>query len=294
MSEEQLSSKYITDKNLSKMIQQHIDYVENYLEKVETIENEVYKEISYKQLGSIVLSTIEALLKSFLVEIDLRCKEKMCLEKCDYRFCKENNEIRKIGIRKVISQLNDPRCFWINPKYEDELDFLIEMRNYIHLSKYIEEGNEKLKFDREFVEKLLDYYCEVLDQFNLNAWYFLNEEKCLKVLDEDGYQSTKRFNENERDMFYSQKLALLLEKVYWKKDFEERDIHLIEKLKRKEIKNIDKVLKDSFDLSLFSWKDISDNADFYHELDRRVDIAWLKEKIKNNKKQKRVDTNNNN
>lgn len=294
MSEEKLSSKYITDKNLSKMIQQHVDYVENYLERVETIENEAYKEISYKQLGSIALSAIEALLKSFLVEIDLRCRGKSCLEKCAYRFYNEDREMSKIGIREVISQLNDTRCFWINPKYEEELDLLIEMRNYIHLSKYIEENDEKLKFDKEFVERLLNYYYEVLGQFNLNKWYFLNEEKCLKVLDEDGYQLTKRFNENERDMFYSQKLTLLLEKVYWEKDFDEKDFKLIEKLKRHKIKNIDKVLKDSFNSSLFSWKDISDNADFYHELDRRVDIAWLKEKIKNNKKQKRVDTNNNN
>ena len=280
MNEKQLASKFITNKNLSEMIKQHIDYVNKYLEKVENIENEIDREISYKQLGVIVLSAIEALLKTFLVEIDLRCKEKKCFEKCSYRLYNEEKEMKSISIREAIRHLNNTRCFWIDPTHENKLDILIEKRNYAHLSKYIEDSDENSKFDKKIVEDLLDYYYELLWQFDLNEWYFLNKEKCLKILDENGYELTKKFNNSEKENFYTQKLSLLLDKAYHKIDLDFQDYKMIKKIKKIEKNSIDKVVRGALNLFIIFGTRGVDKDNFYNELNRKLNDTWLSDKMK--------------
>lgn len=213
MNDSQFASKYITDKNLSMMIKQHINYVKEYLDKVETIENDIYKEISYKQLGTILTSTIEAICKLMLAEINNKCKKAKCKKECVYRKYSTNKKIQKLHIIDALEHLNNTRNFWISPEKMSVIIKLLEKRNYIHLSKYISDKNENIVFNKEFVLDLLEIYDDCIFQFDLNEWFFENEENCLKKLDENGFEFTQIDNLFYTIRFYERTMLPIFNKI---------------------------------------------------------------------------------
>ena len=60
-----LASRFISDETLSIKVQNNVTFVENYLDKIDVFfEEEVEKQIAFREMGIIVYSCIEALLKS--------------------------------------------------------------------------------------------------------------------------------------------------------------------------------------------------------------------------------------
>ena len=191
-----LASNFISDENLSKMIQKNISFVEKYIDSIDSKFDDIKeKQIVYRELGSIVLSCVEALLKTLLVEIKIRCKKEKCNDKeCSYFKYKTESKINNAKLKEIIDFLMNARLFWFQPTRIEKIYELIDLRNYIHISKNIAYEDKSDRFNKEYVECMLDLYYDSINQYNLNEWYFTNENLCLKILDENGYEETEKLN----------------------------------------------------------------------------------------------------
>ena len=118
-----LASPYISDQELSLKIQRNVVFAENYLRKIEDFfEHEVERQIAYREMGAIVYSSIEGILKAIVIEIDKRCENRKCSkEECPYRNKKAVKVIHKIHTIDALLFLFDIRLFWLPPLEIDEL-----------------------------------------------------------------------------------------------------------------------------------------------------------------------------
>ena len=217
-------------------IKQNIDFVYKYKDIVEEkIELHEEKEIIYRELGSMVLSAIEAILKLACLEIFKRCKDHKCGKKeCNYY--KTRYDIQKMNINNLVSYFNNARFIFINQYEKSEIEQLNDLRNYIHISKYMEKKRQAVIFDQAFVEKLLSQYYEIYYQLCNTDWYINSESQCLKELDDNGYEMTEKMNENDLESFLNLKCYDLLCRLVDNEKMNESDEWFL--LKAKEIKNI--------------------------------------------------------
>lgn len=212
-----IASKFIRDKHLSLEIQQNISFVENYVDKVEeTFDETVEREIVYRELGVIVFSCIEALLKSVLFEINDCCARRECNKKsCKYRRYKTLDDINNAKVIPVLTFLINTRLFMLFPDEMDEMEKFSRMRNYVHISKKIGNKACEEKFNDKNVYKLLDYYYNLLDQLNVSDFYFNDDNICLKDIDSNGFKSTKKYRNVERKNYHLFRLSSLTRKLLW-------------------------------------------------------------------------------
>ena len=98
------------------------------------------------------------------------------------------------------------RLLGLVPKDIDKYRYLNEMRNYIHISKNIGSSEALVEIDRNYVNLMLDSYYEIIYQLDLASYYFDNDFTCLKEVDEDGYDLTKRQTHNDLSVLYLLKL----------------------------------------------------------------------------------------
>lgn len=211
----QLAAKFISDAKLSLMIQQNISFVEKYIDIVEdTFESDVERQVVYRELGSIVYSCIEALLKSVLVEINRRCKNSHCQEKkCKYRNFSNNDKINYAHVINALEFLLSTRLIALTPTQIDELKRLNDLRNYVHISKIIGDGSGDVSFEKEYVEKMLFYYYEFLDQLDVCDFYFEDDQACLKILDNDGMDFTELQIRNGNKTYYLLRMFSIVPKL---------------------------------------------------------------------------------
>ena len=146
-----IASRFISDEKLSLTIQQNISFVEKYIDVVEdTFNEEIEKQIVYRELGSIVYSAIEAVLKSVLLEINKRCEKRNCNEtKCRYRRYNSISKINKAHTIDALIYLLNIRLFGLIPQQIDEIKRLNDLRNYVHISKSIVGSDESVSFNKE-------------------------------------------------------------------------------------------------------------------------------------------------
>lgn len=213
-----IASRFIQDENLSLEIQQNISFVENYIDKVEeAFDEKVEREIVYRELGVIVFSCIEALLKTVLFEIDRRCKKRKCKEKaCKYWCYQSLNDINNEGVIDALTFLINTRLFMLFPNEIDELTRLNTKRNYVHISKKIGKKKLDIKFDKEYPFILLKYYYVLLDQLDLCDFYFGKDDTCLKELDSDGFDDTSKMHKNDISHYYLKNFLIAIRKVSFK------------------------------------------------------------------------------
>ncbi len=225
-----IASRFIQDENLSSEIQQNILFVENYIDKVEETFNEkVEREIVYRELGVIVFSCIEALLKSVLFEINYRCKKnrlknnKCTFNKCAYRKClnylgnKTNylliSKTDEIKIIDALIHLVKTRLFMLFPEEIDEFTKLNAKRNYVHISKKIGQKNLDINFGKDYSLILLKYYYTLLDQLDLCDCYFGKKDICLKKLDSNGFRDTSNMFEIDKNYYYLDNFYTAIRKI---------------------------------------------------------------------------------
>ena len=82
----QVLPKYITNIELSNEMLQNINFIEKYVDIVETyFVEDSDKQLAYKQLGIMAFSCVEALWKNLILAINNNCASRKCCEKCNYR-----------------------------------------------------------------------------------------------------------------------------------------------------------------------------------------------------------------
>lgn len=212
-----IASKFIRDERLSLEIQQNISFVENYVDSVEdSFEFGIEQEIAYRELGVIVYSCIEALMKSVLYEINERCKKRKCDNKeCPYRKYRDTSAINHAKVINSIVHLVNTRLFMLFPDEIAELKKYNTMRNYVHISKKIGKKIINVTFDKNYPNRLLDYYYNLLNQLDLCDYYFNSDDSCLKIIDDEGYDSTSIEYEEDRERNRFHRFIYAIRKLLW-------------------------------------------------------------------------------
>lgn len=235
------ASDYIENKDMSLRIQRNINFVLNYKDYVKEIfKKPVERQIVYKELGTIVLSCIEALAKTIIDSFKKRCtKCKYDNEKCDYKLFPDE----KGSSKSSLQYLFDVRFFHLSPDEFDEFKQLNELRNYIHISKNISETINDNVFNLDYVHRTLDCYYVLIDQLDLTGDYFFGKTKCLKILDDDGIKDTKRMNKSDRQIYYSLKMSPILRMLLRNEKLSEDDKWVLKRIDYPEDVDFDELLR---------------------------------------------------
>lgn len=239
-----IAAKFISDENLSLIIQQNISFVEKYIDDVESsFDNNIEKQIVFRELGSIVYSGIEALFKSVLFEIIIRCKKRRCKKKnCKYRTYYTLESINRASSLEALKLLLNVRLLGLTPNQIDEISKLNDLRNYVHLSKNIGKNNNDIFFDKKYVEKLLFYYYEVLDQLDLADYYFGSKDSCLKNIDDNGFKFTEKQIESDNKSFYLLQAFHSIDKVFNNKELSNNDKWVLNEINYESNINYDELI----------------------------------------------------
>ena len=231
----EMQSNYISN-NILQIIKQNIEFVEKYVEIVDDkISEETERDIIFRELGVIAFSCSEALCKSLLVEIYKSCKRRNCCKKCNYNFFKSVDEIAKHDFVSIINHLLNMRLVGLMSEDIDNMMCLKNLRNYVHISKYLYTNNKSMIFDKKYVYSMLNVFYCLLDQYELNTWYYTNKDICIKELDCNGYETTKKQNEKSSRLYYTYKIVYLFDKMFDDKELSEDDKRYLSKISRGEV-----------------------------------------------------------
>lgn len=224
-----LASRFISDQTLGIKVQSNVTFVEKYLDKIDTLfKEEVEKHIAYREMGVIVFSCIEALLESALAEIKKRCRKHCHNKTCsyllhlNYKFLEEQKNKRPNTLSKLLNLL-DVRMFWVPPEDIDIFKTFSDLRNHVHIYKFSNSGVLDQAFSKTYVETLLEYYYNVLNQLNVSGWYFESDCSCLKELDGAELELTIKQNNQERKMHYLTVLEHVFYGVIYNKEPTDRE-----------------------------------------------------------------------
>ena len=101
------------------------------------------------------------------------------------------------------------------------IEELQQLRNHVHLTSSIIDGYQLEKFNKKYVENMLRLYYVTLNQMELNDWHLNNRDSCLKILDEDGYNRTKKTEELERKRYISDAISYMTSDLFHDKQISE-------------------------------------------------------------------------
>lgn len=217
-------TKYISDEKLAKEIQSNIDFVEKYIDKIDTsFSDEKEKQITYRQLGSIVFSCVEALWKSIVLIVNTNCEKRACKEKCQYHQFDNLNALSNTSPKTILSHLENMRLLHVLPFEEEAIAALQNLRNHIHLTRTLLDGDKSTKFNKQFVEDMLRLYYVTINQAEMNHWYYNESQPCLRELDGDGYVLTKEQQKYDRKEYYTNKISFACIDLFYKKPITEKN-----------------------------------------------------------------------
>lgn len=226
-----VASKYISDANLSKQIKTNIDFVEKYVDRVDNMfDTEEEKHIAYQQLGSIAFSCVEALWKNLVWEVNNKCLKANCHEKCPYRKFETAKKLNNAKIKDIINHLHDMRLINIFSFEMTAIEELQSLRNYIHVTRCISEGDCSEKFNYQYVDNMLRLYYVALNQLELNNWFFEHENNCIKYLDQNGYEDTRKNRIADNKRYIATKVMYMVDELFYNKALSETDKNILRKL----------------------------------------------------------------
>lgn len=258
-------SIFILNQDLAIKISDNIGFVEKYLDQVEIqYPDRIEQGIVYKHLGAIVYSCIEVTWKSVISEINKHCETRQCSEnECPYRLKKDLN---KLSSREAFCFLLDARFFGFTMDDINRIDQLADLRNYIHLSKYIGETNYSDDFKKEYVGELLEYYYKIVDQLDNANWFFCQKDTCLKSLDSNGYETTKEMRTNDSNSYYFYRFLSVIDTLFDKEELTREDKWILSKIKMEDMD--DSFLKDVIDHILYKKRFYKRDEEYHESLQR--------------------------
>lgn len=258
-------SKFILNQDLAKKISDNIGFVEKYFNQVEIqYPDRKEQEIVYKHLGAIVYSCIEATWKSIISEINKHCETRQCSEKeCPYRL---KRDFDKLSSRGAFCFLLDTRFFGFSMDEINRINQLADLRNYIHLSKYIGETNYSDDFKKEYVDELLEYYYKIVEQLDTADWFFSQNDTCLKSLDSNGYETTKEMRTNDSNSYYFYRFLSVIATLFDKEELTREDKWILSKIKEEDMD--DSFLENVIDHILYKKRFCKRDEDYHESLQR--------------------------
>ena len=229
----ELLPKYIADNKLANEIQYNIDFVETYIDKVDTcfFENKE-KQIAYRQLGCIVFSCVEALWKSIVLIVNRNCENRDCTEKCDYRKFDNLDKLSNSSPKAILFHLVNMRLLHVHPFEEVAIDHLQNLRNHIHLTRTLIDGDKSVKFNKQFVEDMLRLYYVTINQAEMNYWYYNEQQPCLRELDGDAYLSTEEQQKVTQKEYITNNIALACIDIFYKVPITEKNEYFLQYLSK--------------------------------------------------------------
>lgn len=229
----ELLPKYIADKKLANEIQCNIEFVEKYIDKVDSyFSNDKDKQIIYKQLGCIVFACVESLWKSIVLKVNRNCEKRDCNEKCKYRQFNNLDKLCNTPPRTVLAHLTNMRLLYVHPFEEEAIERLQNLRNHIHLTRTLIDGDKSVKFNKQFVEDMLRLYYVTINQAEMNYWYYDEPKPCLRELDGDAYKTTEEQQKGMRKEYYTNKIILACIDIFYKKPITEKNEYFLRRLSK--------------------------------------------------------------
>lgn len=224
----QVLPKYITNIELSNEMLQNINFIEKYVDIVETyFVEDSDKQLAYKQLGIMAFSCVEALWKNLILAINNNCASRKCCEKCNYRVFNSFDELNRATPRQVLSHLTNVRILYVHPFEEIAIEQLQNLRNHIHLTRVLSDGNQATKFNKQFVEDMLRLYYVTINQAEMNAWYYSETNPCLRDMDGDSFETNQKQQQQERERYYTDKTIFALFDLFYEKPLNEKNAYFL-------------------------------------------------------------------
>ncbi len=219
----ELLPKYIADEKLANEIQCNIGFVEKFIDKVDTcFSNDKDKQIAYRQLGSIVFSCVEALWKSIILTVNRNCEKQDCKERCRYYRFDTFDKLSNASPKAILSHLVNMQLLHVHPFEEVAIETLQNLRNHIHLTRTLIDGDKSVRFNKQFVEDMLRLYYVTINQAEMNYWYYDESQPCLRKLDGDAYKTTENQQNHARKEYYTNKIILACIDIFYKKPITEK------------------------------------------------------------------------
>lgn len=229
----ELLPKYIADNMLANEIQYNIDFVETYIDKVDAyFFEDKEKQIAYRQLGCIVFSCVEALWKSIVLIVNRNCKNRDCKEKCNYRKFDNLDRLSNSSPKAILFHLVNMRLLHVHPFEEVAIDHLQNLRNHIHLTRSLIDGDKSVKFNKQFVEDILRLYYVTINQAEMNYWYYDEPHPCLRELDGNAYLSTEKQQKVAHKEYYTNNVILACIDIFYKKPVTESNAYFLRYLSK--------------------------------------------------------------
>lgn len=221
----------LSNKTLAEEIQNNVDFVNKYLDSVESFDSETDKQIAYKQLGVIVFSCIEAICKGLVKEVNDRCTNRDCQDKdsCKYYFGNEK-KLNNAKIIEIFNHLFDMRLMYLYASKMIYFEALRDLRNHVHISKIIIDGDESESFNKQLVNDLLNYCYETINQLGLCDWYLKDNNSCIKELDDNGYETTQDMREKEENAEIASKFYYIINKLFSDKEISKEEKRILKRL----------------------------------------------------------------
>lgn len=275
--QQDIISKFILNQDLAKKISDNIGFVEKYFNQVEIqYSDRKEQEIVYKHLGAIVYSCIEATCKSVISEINKHCETRQCSGKeCPYRL---KRNLNKLSSRESFYFLLDTRFFGFSMDEINRINQLADLRNYIHLSKYIGETNYSDDFKKEYVDELLECYYKIVGQLDTADWFFAKKDTCLKSLDSNGYETTKEMRINDSNSFYFYRFLSVIDTLFDKEELTRDDKWILSKIKVEDMD--DGFLEDVIDHILYRKRFYKRDEEYHESLQRFYDYLIENNQVK--------------
>ena len=158
---DRLMSELMPNEKKATLLKSNIYFVGKYLSKVEEkIADENERKIIYRELGSIAFSCIELLLKTVLLDLNKKCISRKCKNKCAFR-C-DIKKIEQMSLMTVFNRLYDSQILWLREDGIDEMLWLREQRNGVHLSKDLGLDIENRVYDKQYVQRTINCFFKIL------------------------------------------------------------------------------------------------------------------------------------
>ena len=226
-----VSSKIVSNQKLHTKLWQKISFVEKYVDRVDSVFSEqVERNIAYLELGSMVYSCFETILKSVLFKMFECCEKRACKEKCGYRPCKTLKCLNNYPAIDTFRTLLNAELIRFSPREANELEMLNDLRNNIHLSKTLSDDAPDYEFDNEFVKRMLSYYYALLTQFALFPRAYDEKPVCLKEEKNNSIESNKKYNENKKKEYYQLSVLAVLRFLFLKCELFKREEWILKTL----------------------------------------------------------------
>lgn len=239
----QLIPKYISNIELANEIERNIDFIEKYIGTIDThFSEDKDKQLAYKQLGIMAFSCVEALWKSLILTINKNCASRKCKEKCKYRKYDSSYKLNNVKPRQALSHLTNMRILHVHPFEEVAIEQLQRLRNHIHLTRVLADGNKAIKFNRQFVEDVLRLYYVTINQAEMNAWYYNEDKPCLRDMDGNSYNANCQQQQSMRKSYYTDKTILALIDLFYKKPINENNAYFLKSLSDDKILDVERLV----------------------------------------------------